>query len=55
MTTWERLPAEWFGMLGGLLEDKWLTPRPNVGIKNKGYRGMEKDVFSLPSPDFLSF
>ena len=55
MTIWERFPAKWFEMLSGLPDDKWLAPRSDIGIKNKGHSGMKKDVFSLLSGDFLSF
>lgn len=46
MTTWERFPAKCSGMPNELPEDKWLTLRPNIRIKNKGYNGMKKGSFS---------
>lgn len=45
MTTWERFLTKCSGMFDELPEDKWLTLRSNIGIENKGHRGMKKNFF----------
>ena len=45
MTTWERFLTKCSGMFDELPEDKWLTLRSNIGIENKGHKGMKKNFF----------